>query len=366
VLFWITVSVICYLLLKQMTRTITLLLAGIGRIAAGDLDSRIRITDNSDTGQAAAEINSLAEKLQLKEAENQRLLREQTDCLRLELDEEKTRHMAKLIQTNRMTSLGLLVSSMAHEINNPNGTSKLAGEFLAKVWRDAEPLLAEMAENEGDFSLGGMHFSQCREEITKAIDNISRSSIRIERVVQNLRSYSLGDRDEVRRDVDLNRVANSALTIVRAHSRQTEVNIATCLEADLPVICGNPFQLEQVVTNLLLNALQSLPPQGSRRVFLTTMWHQHDNSVSLEVRDEGHGIPAGHLPHLCEPFFSTRINKGGSGLGLYIANFIVNDHQGRLEFSSKPGAGTSVTIHLPVTRTGQADNPLLSVPAFSQ
>lgn len=346
-LFWVTVSAIGFLILKHLTRTLSLLLAGIGRIAAGDLDSRIMVTNSADTGQAAATINTLAETLQLREAENHLLQLEKVTSLRLELDEEKTRHMAKLIQTNRMTSLGLLVSSMAHEINNPNGTIRLAGEYLGKTWKDAEPLLAEAAANEGDFSLGGMRFSQAREEVHKAVDSIARNSDRIERVVQNLRSYSLGDRSEFRKDVDMNRVASSALAIVRAHSRQTDVNIATVLDPQLPCICGNPFQLEQVITNLLLNAIQSLPPTGSRRVFLTTDWQQHDNSISVEVRDEGHGIPPEHLPHLCEPFFSTRISMGGSGLGLYIANFIVSEHQGRLEFSSRQGSGSTVTIHLP-------------------
>ncbi len=346
--FWITISAICFLILKQMTQTISLLLEGIGKIAGGDLDSRIMVANSAETGRAAATINTLAETLQLREEENHRLQLEMVNSLRLELDEEKTRHMAKLIQTNRMTSLGLLVSSMAHEINNPNGTMRLAGEYLAKVWKDAEPLLEETARDEGNFSLGGLQFSQAKEEIFNAIDSISRSSTRIERVVQNLRSYSLGDRSELRHDVDLNRVANSALAIVRAHSQQSDVNIAKTLDSELPLICGNPFQLEQVITNLLLNAVQSLPPTGSRRVFITTVWQKHDRTVSLEVRNEGHGIPAEHLPFLCEPFFSTRINLGGSGLGLYIANYIVTGHQGRMEFSSRPGAGTTVTIYLPI------------------
>jgi signal transduction histidine kinase len=259
--------------------------------------------------------------------------------------------MAKLIQTNRMTSLGLLVSGMAHEINNPNGTIKLAGEYLEKIWKDIEPLLYEKADEEGDFSVGGLPFSKAGDEIESALDSISRSCTRIERVVQNLRGYSLGDRVEMRADVDLNRVTNNALAIVRAHSRQSAAHIAMQLAPDLPLIHGNPFQLEQVITNLLQNALQALPPQEGKGVFLTTAWQRHDNSVTLTVRDEGIGIPAEFLPHLCEPFFSTRISQGGSGLGLYIASFIATEHQGRLEFSSTPGSGSTVTLHLPVKRT---------------
>lgn len=349
VTFWIAVSAIVFLILRQMTRTLTLLLDGIGRIAAGDLESRIVIMDSSNTAQAAATINNLAETLRQREQENKELQLEIINGLRLEIDEEKARHMAKLIQTNRMTSLGLLVSSMAHEINNPNGAIRLAGEYLVRAWKDAEPLLAETAHEVGEFSLGNLGFNQARQEIDAALDTIARSSDRIERVVHNLRSYSLGDRDELRTDVDLNRVANAALAIVRAHSKQADVNIGTQLDPALPHICGNPFQLEQVVTNLLLNAMQALPPKGSRRIFLSTAWQRHDNSVVMEVRDEGHGIPKEHLEHLCEPFFSTRINMGGSGLGLYITHFIVSEHHGQLSFRSKPGTGTTVIVQLPVT-----------------
>jgi two-component system, NtrC family, sensor kinase len=348
VAFWLTVSTVGFLILKKMTGTLGLLLAGVRKIEDGDLSYRIMVKTSDETGQAADAVNKLAEALQQREQENRRLQAELVKSLRLEIDEEKTKYMAKLIQTNRMTSLGLLVSSMAHEINNPNGIIRLAGEYLEKTWQDALPLLAETARSEGDFSLGGMPFSTAQEEVSRAIDSIFRSSIRIERVVQNLRNYSLGDRTEQRDDLDLNRVANAALAIVRSHGKQSEVNIVTELDPELPLIRGNPFQLEQVVTNLLMNAIQALPPQGSRRVLLSTSRQRHSNEVTLSVRDEGHGIPPEHLPYLCEPFFSTRINMGGSGLGLYIANFIIKEHQGRLEFSSRVGMGSTVMIHLPI------------------
>jgi signal transduction histidine kinase len=346
--FWLTVSAVGFLIFRQMTGALGLLMDGVRKIEAGDLANRIKVISSDETGRAADAINKLAAALQQREEENRRLQAELVNSLRLEIDEEKTKYMAKLIQTNRMTSLGLLVSSMAHEINNPNGIIRLAGEYLDKTWHDALPLLAEASRSEGDFSLGGLPFSLAQEEVLRAIDSISRSSIRIERVVQNLRNYSLGDRNELHADLDLNRVASNALAIVRSHGNQSEINIVANLEPELPLICGNPFQLEQVVTNLLLNAIQALPPQGSRRVLLTTSLNKYGNEVTLIVRDEGHGIPPEHLPHLCEPFFSTRINEGGSGLGLYISNFIVNEHQGRMEFRSSVGTGSTVTIYLPI------------------
>jgi signal transduction histidine kinase len=349
-LFWLATSLIGYLILKQMTGTLGVMLKGVESIAAGNLATRITLTDNSDSLRAATAINTMAETLQQREQENRRLHLEIVNSMRLEFDKEKTQYMAKLIQTNRMTSLGLLVSSMAHEINNPNGAIRLSGEYLEHAWRDMEKLLAELAKNEGDFSIAGSPFSKARNEIASTLGNLARSSTRIERVVQNLRSYSLGNRGETMDNLDVNRIAGNALAIVQAHSQKSDISIVTQFAHSLPRIAGNPFQLEQVFTNLLMNAIQALPPKGSRRVELSTGFNTLDGTVIVEIRDEGHGIEPEYIPHLCEPFFSTRINSGGSGLGLYISNFIVSEHNGRMEFDSKPGGGCTVTVYLPVAK----------------
>lgn len=356
-LFWLLISSIGYLILKQMTGTVGIMLKGVESIAAGNLEDRIEADQNSDARRVAAAINILAEKLMQREEENHRLQQERVNSLRLEFDEEKKQYMAKLIQTNRMTSLGLLVSSMAHEINNPNGAIRLSGEYLETAWRDMEKMLAQLAKDEGDFTVAGTPFSRAKEEIASTIGNIARSSGRIERVVQNLRSYSLGNRGETMHNVDINRVASGALAIVQAHSLKTDINIVTRFAQELPRLAGNPFQLEQVFTNLLMNAIQALPPKGTRRVELTTGYSSHDGEITVEVRDEGHGIEPEYIPQLCEPFFSTRINQGGSGLGLYISNFIISEHGGRIEFDSKPGAGCTVTVYLPAEKQTTPHHP---------
>lgn len=362
-LFWAIISSIGYLILKQMTGTLGVMLKGVESIAAGNLDNRIEADQNSDSRRAAAAINSMAAKLLQREEENRRLQQEKVNSLRLQFDEEKKQYMAKLIQTNRMTSLGLLVSSMAHEINNPNGAIRLSGEYLENAWRDMEKLLAQLATDEGDFTVGGIPFSMAKEEIASTIGNIGRSSGRIERVVQNLRSYSLGNRGETINNVDINRVTSGALAIVQAHSLKTDINIVTLFAQDLPRIAANPFQLEQVFTNLLMNAIQALPPKGTRRVQLTTGFNSHNGEITVEVRDEGHGIEPEYIPQLCEPFFSTRINQGGSGLGLYISNFIISEHGGRIEFDSKPGAGCTVTVYLPAVKQTTPLHPQVSYSA---
>ena len=137
--------------------------------------------------------------------------------------------MAKLIQTNRMTSLGLLISSIAHNINTPNGAIKLAAQHLAGSWKDALPILEQVTKEEGDFTLGGLPFGVAKGEIRGAADSILNNADRVERVIQDLRAYNVGERNELSPGVSVNRVVEEALTIIRAHGRQGEITITPTL-----------------------------------------------------------------------------------------------------------------------------------------
>ncbi|HEY3309987.1 MAG TPA: ATP-binding protein [Desulfuromonadaceae bacterium] len=349
-LFWFLVSLGCHLALRKVTRSFSSLMHGIQSVRGGNFKTRIKIEREDETGQAAAAINELAVSLQLRDELNQRLQEKLVKALRLEVQTEKKQLMAKLIQTNRMTSLGLLASSMAHEINNPNASIRLAGQYLSRAYQDALPLLRQISAEEGDFSLGGLPFSSAEKHILECFTTIDRSSDRISHVIQDLRSYSLGERNEFSSEVNILQVIDNAITIVRSHGKHTGTNIFADAEQNIPVITGNRHQLEQVLVNLLMNALQATPDnKGAITVF--TSCNKAADEVYISIRDEGEGIPQENLKHLFEPFFSTRIDKGGSGLGLFVTNFIVTAHQGRLTFSSLPDAGTIVTIYLPVRQT---------------
>ena len=193
--------------------------------------------------------------------------------------------MAKLIQTNRMTSLGLLVSSMAHEINNPNGAIRLAAEILERAWKDVLPILNEVAEQEGELKVCGMPYTEAFDDIETAVDAILHSSLRIETVVEHLRTYSLGTREKQHTLFDLNRVSENAVAIVRAHGRMENISVDTELSFDLPAASGNPFQLEQVVINLLLNAIQAFSAGDSNRITLSTGTDSKSGGLLLELLD---------------------------------------------------------------------------------
>lgn len=347
-LFWLAVLAVTYPVLKRITRSFHTLISGLDTMKEGDFTLKIAVDSDDEAGRAAQAVNRLAAALREREAENRTLQAELVSAMRLEVQEEKRMMMAKLIQTNRMTSLGLLISSMAHNINTPNGAIKLAAQHIQRSWHDMRPLLESLTREEGDFQVGGLPFSEEEKEFSSAVESICRNAERVERVVQDLRTYNVGERSRFSREMAVNRAVEGALTIIRAHGRQAEIAINLRLAADLPLVTGNQHQIEQVVVNLLLNAMQAMTEEiGS--VTVTTSYDDQAGEVLIVVADEGGGIPEGVMSHLFEPFFSTKLHKGGSGLGLYISNFIVTEHKGRLILESTPGIGTVATIRLPAT-----------------
>ncbi len=345
-IFWFVVSTLGILLVGHVTKSFNLLMEGVKGIEQGDLATRIPVESGDEPGRAAAALNGLAESLQRREEENLRLMQERDRALRLEVQEEKKQIMARLIQTNKMTSLGLLVSSMSHEINNPNATIGLSTHYLGLAWRDALRILRRTAEEEGDFSLGGIPFSEAEQEVVGCIEKINSNSKRIAQVVQDLRNYSLGMESMFTSGIDVNGVVAAARTILRCYNRLSDANLTLDEGKGLPRITGNAQQLEQVVVNLLMNAFQALP-RGKGNIHLSTFHDKRTNEVVISVADDGEGISDEIRERLMEPFVSTRISDGGSGLGLYISNFIIGEHKGRLEFHSEPGKGTTATIRLP-------------------
>ena len=347
-LFWMAVVAACYPVLKRVTRSFHILTGGLESMMGGNFSEKIIIDKDDEAGRAAQAVNRLAAALEEREIENRNLQDELVKAMQLEVQEERQKIMAKLIQTNRMTSLGLLISSIAHNINTPNGAIKLAAQHLASSWKDALPILEQVTKEEGDFTLGGLPFGVAKGEIWGASESVLSNAERVERVIQDLRAYNLGERNQFTHGVSVNLVVKEALTIIRAHGRQGEVSITPALASNLPEITANQSQLEQVVVNLLLNAMQAMPGnKGS--VSVRTEYSAEENEVRIIVTDQGEGIPPEVRKHLFEAFFSTRIDKGGSGLGLYISNFIVSEHNGRLTVDSEQGVGTVATVNLPLT-----------------
>ena len=345
-LFWIIVSLLSYQILKRVTSSFNLLMGGIDEIGSGNLCARVDLDGDDELGRAANAINAMAASLELRELENLSLQEDLLKAMKLEVQDEKKRVMARLIHTNKMTSLGLLLSSMAHEINNPNASIRFSGHIIAKMWADVVPILDGFCRDEGEFYLGGVPFQTARIALSENASKIVENSERIAKVVQGLRDYGVGDGSSLRNTLDLNVAVSAALSVLACQMKQ-DVRLRTSLAADLPAIKGSQQQIEQVLMNLIVNAMQALPG-GCGEVFVTTRYDGATSQVVAEVRDSGVGIDAETMGRLFEPFYSTKLERGGSGLGLYISQYIVKEHGGSLLLSSWPGSGTLAQVMLPV------------------
>jgi len=264
--------------------------------------------------------------------------------------EELRRHQDKLIQADKMTSLGTLVSGVAHEINNPNGLLLLDIPILKRVHDDAGEILEEHFREHGDFMLGGVPFSEMRAEIPRILEEMQDGAQRIKRIVNDLKDFARRDDIGNKELLDVNATVHTALRLVEPTIRSATKHFATTYADGLPAILGNGQRIEQVIVNLVLNACQALP-DADKGVSISTAFEKERNMVVIQVRDEGVGIAAEHLPHLLDPFFTTKRGSGGTGLGLSVSAGIVKEHGGTLLFESTPGTGTTGTLSLPVPET---------------
>lgn len=268
---------------------------------------------------------------------------------RVQAKEEEERRRQQLIQADKMISLGILVSGVAHEINNPNQFIMVNAPMLKRAWGNITPILDRYYEENGDFMLAGLSYTEMRERIPELFSKIREGSQRIKHIVRNLKDYARESGSEIAQEVDINAVLESALTILSNLLKKSTKKLKVIHADNLPTIRGNFQRIEQVLINLIQNACQALsdPMKG---IMITTSYNKKTRKVVVKIKDEGVGIAEDHKKYILDPFFTSRRDTGGTGLGLSISAGIIEEHGGRLEFSSEPGRGTTVSVILPVSR----------------
>jgi polar amino acid transport system substrate-binding protein len=284
--------------------------------------------------------NTLKRQVALRtEALQREISEKERALLRLEVNQQQ------LIHADKLSSLGVLVSGVAHEVNNPNGLILLNLPILKKAWNDTAPLLEEHYRRHGDFKLGWLNYSRMRGEIPQMLEEMQQGAGRIKRIVEDLKDFARRDNATLDDSVDLNEVVAAALRLVDNPLKKATDHFTAELAAQLPRFRGNAQRIEQVIVNLLINASQALTSQKQAITLRTSLLA--GGMLLLEVADQGRGIDPSHLPKLTDPFFTTRRESGGTGLGLSVSAGIVEEHGGRLEFASSPGAGTRAQLILP-------------------
>ncbi len=266
---------------------------------------------------------------------------------RKQMEEQAKVHQQQLMQAGKMVALGTLVSNVGHEINNPNNFIMLNAPLLKEAWQHVLPILDEYYEKDRDFTIGSVRYAEMRDRIPRLLSGISDGSKRINEIVEDLRGFLRRDASDMNQSVDLNAVLRSAISLLSNMINKSTSHFSVNYGDNLPKLRGNSHRLEQVIINLIQNACQALP-DIRRGISLSTVYDEKMSGIVVKVQDEGVGIPSEVLPHITDPFFTTKSKSGGIGLGLSISSRIVKEHGGTMAFSSEPGKGTTAEITLPV------------------
>ena len=273
------------------------------------------------------------------------LINDITDLKRAEYDAEiKNR---QLQQTDKLASLGILVSGIAHEINNPNNFILLNAQLFSKIWKDIKPILDEFYNQNGDFVLAGMLYSKAKEKIDQSLEGIMIGSERIKTITKSLTEYASADSGNLNELVDINKVIEMAILITNNLIKKSTNNFQVEYGNDIPLIKGNAQQLEQVLINIISNACQSLNDSNSE-ITVQSYFYDEAKQVRIIIEDKGIGIKRGDLKYIMDPFFTTKRNIGGTGLGLSVSYAIIKNHGGSLSLTSESLKGTTVNVSFPV------------------
>lgn len=230
----------------------------------------------------------------------------------------------QLIRADRLAAMGELTAGVAHEVRNPLGIIRASVQLVEESGCD-------------------------RERVLEATSVIKQEIDRLDRVIKALLDFGRPSKPYLRL-TDIGEVIEDVVLFTRRFAGQSKVTISAQDVGSLPKVMADPDQLKQVFVNLISNAVQAMDPAGG---LIVVKGSSEDGFLSVQVSDNGPGIPASDLKKVFDPFYSTR--DAGTGLGLTIVHRILDEHDGHIEVASTPGQGTTFTVSLPVFQAGEED-----------
>src|SRR5271165_5008549 len=226
----------------------------------------------------------------------------------------------RLVQADKLSSIGLLAAGVAHEVNTPLAVISTYAQMLAK-------------QISGD------------DQKSKLLEKIAKQTFRASEIVNSLLNFSrTSSTDFV--ELDVNRVIKETVNLIEHQLQKAAVEVQLNLDAGLPLVKANAGKLQQVFLNLFLNARDAMPFGG----VLSVRTSADEGVAHIYVSDNGEGIAPENLARIYDPFFTTKGAKKGTGLGLSVTYGIVREHSGSIEVESLPGKGTQFSLELPLAR----------------
>lgn len=294
-------SGVSYLLSSRILRPIKRLVDASHALAKGDLSHKVTVHGSDEIGELCETFNIMAESLD----ERDRQLREYMH--------------RRLSQSEKLASLGRLAAGVAHEINNP----------LTGVLTFSHLLLRKTPPGTPDH---------------EDLDVIVRETTRCRKIVKELLDFARETKSE-RKPSDLNKVIRDTVSLVQNQVSFQNVQVQTELDGNLPAVPMDTNEMQQVFTNLALNAAEAMPDGGT--ITIRTGCNSDPNYIMATVTDTGMGIPEENLSKIFDPFFTTKEAGMGTGLGLAVTYGIIQRHEGTIEVESEISKGTTFTIRLP-------------------
>ena len=324
ILAMILFAVVVYLFIY---RPISTLKTGTVRLAIGDLDYRIDMRRQDEFGMLARSFNNMGENLkraydELKEWSYR--LAERVNEKTIELEEIHK----SMLQVEKMTSLGKMAASVAHELNNP----------LAGIVTYAKVLEKKVKNN--------LPAGEQQEKMLKELELIRSESLRCGNIVRNLLAFARGKSANFQ-EVQLEEIINRSADIMRHHMQLAKVELEKKISLQNKKIFCDPDQLLQAFIALEVNAVEAMP-QGGQLTITAGELEGNSDEILIKIQDSGLGIPEELLDKIFEPFFTTKKEQKGVGLGLPVVYGIIQRHQGKIWVKSKTGEGTTFFIQLPV------------------
>jgi two-component system, NtrC family, sensor kinase len=315
-------------------KPIRVLKKGTEHLSLGELGYQIEVRSQDEVGDLARSFNGMS--LELRAANEEIVTWAKTLEDRVD---EKTKELRSahehVLHVEKMASLGKMAAVVAHEVNNPLSGILTYAKLLRK-WVES-----------------GQIGRDKREEAMQCLELIAAESRRCGELIKNLLSLSRTAPMNVQ-STDLRTVIDRSLLLVRHQLDLGGIELQLAIAPDLPRVPCDPAQIEQVLIALIMNAIDAMPRGGN--LWLTAHLSDDETEIEIQVRDDGAGIAPEILPHIFEPFLTTKETGHGVGLGLAISRGIVERHNGQIEVKSEVGRGTTFVITLP-TQEGVAPLP---------
>ena len=309
-----------YLLAQLIARPILRLRDMSQAVAGGDLEQSIGLRQSDEIGELAGAFDTMTLRLRERTAEAARLY-EETVQRNKELAEINARLQAmqlQLIQSEKLAAVGQLTAGIVHDVKNPLAVIK----GLAEVLQDDATIT---------------------DETRHELQVIRESAEKANRIVSDLLKFARQSLPEMQSH-DLRETVEASIRLTTYLIREARIQLVKEIPEQMMLVTYDPQQIEQVLINMIHNAIQAMPNRGTLQVRL----HQVDGTASVAIQDTGTGISPENLKRIFDPFFTTKPEGVGTGLGLSVSYGIIANHKGRIEVESEQGKGTKFTIYLPV------------------